>query len=343
MVRTVKNATVRRAPLSLRGLLIGMPPLLCVVVALAAPQGGVGPLPSASLTAVVKVAKSRPSECTSPPSTVSPQDVPRDVARQAGGSAVAGNGSLWVISDAALVSPREWRRYRRGDEWHLKYPWIRLEPGTLEISGKSLDGPGEFRAETAEDGYPTTGVLPSDLFFSNTGCWEVTGRLGSSSVTVYIEVDTAAALPVARRACAPFLARWPGVTRGGPWDGPVFLEVGHQAHLGLRSVYTDGGRLFAKVPMVILAERRSRVRIRDLSSRGPKSTLRFTHGTENWLDWTAARVDPAFMVRDERTPRGHPINVPGAVLATRPGHYRFIVSVNGTKWGPFCLRIASPR
>ena len=68
-----------------------------------------------------------------------------------------------------------------------KWGWWRGIPGELRIEGRRLDGAGILEARIP-DGYGETGFQVSALIFSSAGCWEVTGRVGSESLTFVTEV-----------------------------------------------------------------------------------------------------------------------------------------------------------
>ena len=65
----------------------------------------------------------------------------------------------------------------------MKVGWRRGERGALKIEGRRLDGGASvLRAEIA-GGYGDFGFQPSYLIFPTPGCWEVTGRVGTASIT----------------------------------------------------------------------------------------------------------------------------------------------------------------
>jgi hypothetical protein len=99
-------------------------------------------------------------------------------------SLVIGNGALWTLRSALDVPPTR----ERDGTFSLKFPWFRAVAGWVDIAGHRVDGPGTFRADSPHSGYPPTGFVPSMLYFSGSGCWEVTGREAASAVTVRIHV-----------------------------------------------------------------------------------------------------------------------------------------------------------
>jgi hypothetical protein len=66
---------------------------------------------------------------------------------------------------------------------YVKIPWWRGVTGSLELSARRLDGPtGQVRV-SVPTGYGQTSFQASSIYFSAPGCWEVTGRVGSVSLT----------------------------------------------------------------------------------------------------------------------------------------------------------------
>ena len=101
---------------------------------------------------------------------------------------IVGHGALWVLRNLAVASPG-FDVYT--DTWGMKFPWFRTQPGTLTITGRRLDGPGQFSAWIPPAGsYSDTGFLPTGLVFSTGGCWQVTGHLRSSRVTISFDFSS---------------------------------------------------------------------------------------------------------------------------------------------------------
>src|SRR6266481_5733700 len=70
----------------------------------------------------------------------------------------------------------------------MKFGWRRGVSGQLRIAGRRLDGVAPpLRAEVAS-GYGDRGFQPTYVIFPTSGCWEVTGRVGNSSVTFVTKV-----------------------------------------------------------------------------------------------------------------------------------------------------------
>lgn len=94
-----------------------------------------------------------------------------------------GNGKLWTLfwPYGVVLAQPEWVE---GDgSIGVKWPWWRGVRGELKIEGRRLDNPaGPARADISPD-YGLTGFQPSGIYFASEGCWEVTGRVGSASLT----------------------------------------------------------------------------------------------------------------------------------------------------------------
>jgi hypothetical protein len=69
----------------------------------------------------------------------------------------------------------------------MKFPWDRGVHGHLHVTGRRIDdGAPPLRALFSE--YGSTGFQPSTLVFPTEGCWEVTGRVGPSTLTFVTSV-----------------------------------------------------------------------------------------------------------------------------------------------------------
>jgi hypothetical protein len=99
---------------------------------------------------------------------------------------VIGGGSLW-----ALRSALRWTAVKRLDGTRsVKFPWY-LHPAaraTPTISGRRLDGPGIFRYDANVAIEASRVFATSTLAFSSLGCWEVTGRYRTSTLSFQIRV-----------------------------------------------------------------------------------------------------------------------------------------------------------
>jgi hypothetical protein len=70
----------------------------------------------------------------------------------------------------------------------MKFPWVRGVRGKLTIQGKRLDAPAPPLRAHIPDGYGDTGFQATGIIFPTEGCWEVTGKVGDSSLTFVTRV-----------------------------------------------------------------------------------------------------------------------------------------------------------
>jgi hypothetical protein len=95
-----------------------------------------------------------------------------------------GNGALWVApvqpDGVALARPEF---IAPDGSIGLKFGWWRETEGTLTISGRRLDASAPAARASVPDGYGSRGFQASGIEFPTEGCWEITGRVGSSSLT----------------------------------------------------------------------------------------------------------------------------------------------------------------
>jgi hypothetical protein len=96
-----------------------------------------------------------------------------------------GNGSLWTVlwsNGIILATPQ----YVAPDgSVDMKFPWWRGLGihGRLTIEGRRLDAPAAPLRASIPDGYGESGFQATGIIFPTEGCWEVTGRAGSASLT----------------------------------------------------------------------------------------------------------------------------------------------------------------
>jgi len=77
------------------------------------------------------------------------------------------------------------------DDGSLRWPkvqWRRGIRGQLLITGRRVDGEAPPLRAEIPSGYGDTGLQPTALTFPSTGCWEITGRVGTSTLTFTINV-----------------------------------------------------------------------------------------------------------------------------------------------------------
>jgi len=95
------------------------------------------------------------------------------------GSSVAyGNGQLWV---GGLASSGVIQFEAAESGWKLG--WWRSVPGRLSITGRRLDDAASPLRASVPDGYGDSGFQASGVYFPTPGCWEITGTIGTASLT----------------------------------------------------------------------------------------------------------------------------------------------------------------
>jgi hypothetical protein len=65
----------------------------------------------------------------------------------------------------------------------MKFPWWRMVPGRLRITGQRLDAAAPPLRAHVSTGYGRTGFQASSVTFPTEGCWRVTGNVGRASLT----------------------------------------------------------------------------------------------------------------------------------------------------------------
>ena len=100
-----------------------------------------------------------------------------------------GNGKLWTVLwphgvmlvDSGSMAPDGWIG--------MKVPWwAKGVKGDLKIEGRRLDGSAPLVRvsgpdESLRNEFSTGRFWSSGVFFQSEGCWEVTGRIGATSLT----------------------------------------------------------------------------------------------------------------------------------------------------------------
>jgi hypothetical protein len=102
-----------------------------------------------------------------------------------------GNGKLWTT-----LWPNGTVKFRPGGpgsvnsdgSLSMKFPWWRGVRGKLTIEGKRLDASAPPLRAIIPEGYPDTGFQSTGLVFPTEGCWEVTGKVGDTSLTFVTRV-----------------------------------------------------------------------------------------------------------------------------------------------------------
>ena len=75
-----------------------------------------------------------------------------------------------------------------GEFRELKWAWYRYVPGELTIDGHRLDADAPPLEAWIPEGYGSSGFQVSGLTFPTAGCWEVTGHVGTGSLTFVVQV-----------------------------------------------------------------------------------------------------------------------------------------------------------
>jgi hypothetical protein len=103
-----------------------------------------------------------------------------------------GNGRLWVeLYPHGIVGAGNYDErhdVRPNGSLAVKFGWTRGVRGQLRITGRRLDGDAPPVRSWIPDGYGRTGFQATDVIFPAAGCWEVTGRVGSVSLTFVTKV-----------------------------------------------------------------------------------------------------------------------------------------------------------
>ena len=172
--------------------------LLVVLLATACSSGGQGV--RASLESPTSPADAQaPSQTPSPgplpgglakgcPVTPTrPWDPPPGVSPDAlfGSGTSYGNGKLWVGglgANGMIVATPEF--VEEGGSVGWKVGWWREVSGSLTITGRRLDRSAPPLRADVPSGYGMTGFQASGVHFPTEGCWEVTGKVGTTTLTV---------------------------------------------------------------------------------------------------------------------------------------------------------------
>lgn len=102
-----------------------------------------------------------------------------------------GNGKLWTT-----LHPNGTVEFRPGGpgsidsdgSLSMKFPWWRGVRGKLTIEGRRLDASAPPLRAHIPEGYGDTGFQSTALIFPTEGCWEVTGKVGETSLTFVTRV-----------------------------------------------------------------------------------------------------------------------------------------------------------
>jgi hypothetical protein len=95
--------------------------------------------------------------------------------------------NLWTWGEGAIHVPPA-HVQPDGSLGGMKWPWWRGVPGRLTIEGERLDADAPPLQADIPEGYGDVGFQVSGLIFPTAGCWQVTGRVGGSSLTFVVNV-----------------------------------------------------------------------------------------------------------------------------------------------------------
>jgi hypothetical protein len=133
------------------------------------------------------VSSTAPPGCMTSSNPVPVADVPADVTEWASGKPVLGQGALWTVRSAVGLPGRH-----DGTGWHLKFPWYTRPPNGLpQIAGHRLHGSGTFHFDANRAFAANGAFVTSTLNFSASGCWEITGRYGGSTLRFAVDIGRA--------------------------------------------------------------------------------------------------------------------------------------------------------
>jgi len=142
-----------------------------------------GLLPPVLVLAVLTGGCTATSSPTAPAScTVTQPNGQRPPEESAGGN-YYGNAALVTILYPAGVVQTSPDLVQADGSIARKFPWWRLVEGQLGITGRRLDGAAPPAHGEVPDGYGSSGFQASGIVFPSPGCWEITGTVGSASLT----------------------------------------------------------------------------------------------------------------------------------------------------------------
>jgi hypothetical protein len=143
--------------------------------------GAASSSPTPSPAAAATPRPTAPAGCPVTIGTAAPAEIG---AALFGASSAAGNDRLWVggLWENGVIAAEPVFVNADGSVG-MKFGWWRIESGTLAISGRRLDGTAPAATGDVPDGYGLTGFQASGVTFPTEGCWEITGTVGSATLT----------------------------------------------------------------------------------------------------------------------------------------------------------------
>ena len=141
----------------------------------------------ASSPAAAQPAPSATAADISSSATCVESETVREEAPRVAGADPFGSGPWYVNADRTI-----WVGWGSGPPWvkgeNKKVAWLKPPGKSLIISGRRLDGDGEQLTTIQTGGYNSFGYDFTDLFFPTGGCWEITGKAGTTSFTFVTKV-----------------------------------------------------------------------------------------------------------------------------------------------------------
>lgn len=166
---------------------VGVGLVALVLVACSSPFQTESPVSSQTLAAPTASPSPRPvtmadaRQCL----TTKPSKGPADLQTALfGWGSSYGNGQLWVGGlwpDGVIAAGPQF--VEKDGSVGMKFGWWHEVPGRLTIIGRRLDGPAPPARGDVPDGYGETGFQASGVYFPTEGCWEITGRVGTTTLT----------------------------------------------------------------------------------------------------------------------------------------------------------------
>jgi hypothetical protein len=101
-----------------------------------------------------------------------------------GWGASYGNGQLWVGGlwpDGVIAAGPGF--INKDGSVGMKFGWWRAVPGVLAITGRRLDAPAPPLHADVSTGNGEIGFQASGIDFPTDGCWEITGKVGSITLS----------------------------------------------------------------------------------------------------------------------------------------------------------------
>lgn len=101
-----------------------------------------------------------------------------------------GNGALWTVLTPDGVLRVDSRFTQPDGSIRMKFMWWRAGEGAgpLSIEGRRLDASAPPAIASIPSGYNDDGFQASSITFPTEGCWEITGKAGTSSLTFVLFV-----------------------------------------------------------------------------------------------------------------------------------------------------------